>query len=51
MVDEKGICINRTYLYRTLRKTLIKKERKRPFLIKKKSDYKWSKVRVYIKKN
>ena len=34
-MDKKGICINRTHLYRTLRKTLIKKEKKGPFLIKK----------------
>ena len=39
-MDEKGMCINRTYLYRTLRKTPIKKEKKGPFLIKKKSNYK-----------
>ena len=35
MVDEKGMYINRIYLYRTLRKTLIKREKKGPFLIKK----------------
>ena len=29
------MCINRTYLYHTLRKTLIKREKKGPFLIKK----------------
>ena len=40
MVDEKGTCVNRTHLYRTLRKTPIKKEKKGFFLIKKKSDYK-----------
>ena len=34
-MDEKGTCINRTRLYRTHRKTPIKKEKKRPFLIKK----------------
>ena len=33
---QKKICINRTHLYHTLRKTPIKKERKGPFLIKKK---------------
>ena len=51
MVDEKGMCMDRTYLYYTLRKTPIKKEKKRLFLIKKKSDYKWNKVKVYIEKN
>ena len=50
-MDEKRICVDRTYLYRTLRKTPIKRERKGPFLIKKKSDYEWSKVKVYIEKN
>ena len=35
MVDEKGMCVDRTHFYRTLRKTPIKKERKGPFLIKK----------------
>ena len=35
MVDEKGICINRTHLYYILYKTPIKKEKKGPFLIKK----------------
>ena len=35
MVDKKRICVNRTHLYRTLRKTPIKRERKGPFLIKK----------------
>ena len=34
MVDEKGIYMDYTYLYRTLRKTPIKKEKKGPFLIK-----------------
>ena len=51
MVDEKGMCVDRTYLYRTLRKTPIKRERKKPFLIKKKSDYKWSKVGIYTEKS
>ena len=32
MVDEKGTCVDRTHLYRTLRKTPIKRERKGPFL-------------------
>ena len=36
MVDEKGMYVNRIYLYRTLRKTPIKKEKKGPFLIKEK---------------
>ena len=36
--------MDRTYLYRTLRKTPIKRERKRPFLIKKK-------IRLRIKQN
>ena len=49
-MDKKGICIDRIYLYRTLRKTPIKREKKEPFLIKKKSDYKWNKIGVYIKK-
>ena len=35
MVDKKGICVDRTHLYYTLRKTPIKKEKKGPFLIKK----------------
>ena len=35
MVDEKGIYVDRTYLYYTLRKTPIKREKKRPFLIRK----------------
>ena len=51
MVDKKRIYINRTYLYRTLRKTPIKREKKGPFLIKKKSDYEWNKTGVYIKKS
>ena len=34
-MDKKGIYINRTRLYRTLRKTPIKREGKKPFLIKK----------------
>ena len=51
MVDKKRTCVNRTHLYYTLRKTPIKKEKKKPFLIKKKSDYKWSKAGVYIEKN
>ena len=33
-MDEKGICVNHIYLYRTLRKTPIKKDKKGPFLIK-----------------
>ena len=36
MVDEKGICVDRTYFYCTLCKTLIKREKKGPFLIKEK---------------
>ena len=39
-MDKKGICMDRIYLYRTLYKTPIKKEKKGPFLIKKKFDYK-----------
>ena len=35
MVDKKGIYVDHTHLYYTLRKTLIKKEKKGPFLIKK----------------
>ena len=35
MVDEKGICVDRIHFYRTLCKTPIKKEKKKPFLIKK----------------
>ena len=35
MVDEKRMCVDRTYLYRTLRKTPIKREKKGSFLIKK----------------
>ena len=35
MVDKKGICVDRIYLYRTFYKTPIKKEKKGPFLIKK----------------
>ena len=50
-MDKKGIYVNRIHLYRTLYKTPIKKEKKGLFLIKKKSDYKWSKVGEYIKKN
>ena len=34
MVNEKGICVDRTDFYRTLRKTPIKMEGKGPFLIK-----------------
>ena len=34
MVDEKGICMDRIYLYRTLYKTPIKREGKGPFLIR-----------------
>ena len=34
-MDKKGMYINRTHLYRTFRKTLIKREKKGPFLIKK----------------
>ena len=34
MVNKKGTCVNRIYLYRTLRKTSIKREKKGPFLIK-----------------
>ena len=34
-MDKRGIYINRIYLYRTLYKTPIKKEKKGPFLIKK----------------
>ena len=51
MVDEKGTCVDRTHLYYIFRKTLIKRKKKGPFLIKKKSNYKWNKVGVYIKKN
>ena len=50
-MDKKGMYIDRIHLYRTLRKTLIKKKKKGPFLIKKKSNYKWSKAGVYTKKN
>ena len=39
-MDKKGIYMDRTYLYYTLRKTPIKREKKGPFLIKKKSNYK-----------
>ena len=35
-MDKKGICVNRIYLYRTLRKTPIKKEKKGFFLIREK---------------
>ena len=38
-MDKKGMCVDRIHLYRTLRKTPIKREKKGPFLIKKKSDY------------
>ena len=34
-MDKKGTCVDRTHLYRTLRKTPIKREKKGPFLIKK----------------
>ena len=34
-MDKKGICVDRIYLYHTLCKAPIKKEKKRPFLIKK----------------
>ena len=34
-MDDKRIYIDRIHLYRTLRKTPIKREKKRPFLIKK----------------
>ena len=36
MVDEKGTCVNRIYLYHTLYKTPIKKEKK-TFLNKKRN--------------
>ena len=39
-MNKKGIYVDRTHLYRTLRKTQIKREKKGPFLIKKNSDYK-----------
>ena len=35
MVDKKVIYVDRTHFYRTLYKTLIKTEKKEPFLIKK----------------
>ena len=35
MVDKKGTCMDRTYLYRTLYKTPIKRKKKGPFLLKK----------------
>ena len=35
-MDKKGMCVDHTYLYCTLRKTPIKKEKKGPFLIRKK---------------
>ena len=35
MVDKKGMWVDRTHLYRTLRKTPIKREKKGLFLIKK----------------
>ena len=38
-MDKKRICMDCTHLYYTLRKTPIKREKKGPFLIKKKSDY------------
>ena len=34
MVDKKRMYIDRIYLYRTLRKIPIKREKKGPFLIK-----------------
>ena len=34
-MDKKGIYVDRTHLYHTLRKTPIKKKKKEPFLIKK----------------
>ena len=34
-MDKKRICVDYTYLYRTLCKTPIKKEKKKRFLIKK----------------
>ena len=34
MVDKKGMYVDRIYLYRTFCKTLIKREKKGPFLIK-----------------
>ena len=37
MVNEKGICVDRTYLYHTLCKTLIKKEKKKTFFNKRKN--------------
>ena len=33
-MDKKGTYIDRTHLHRTFRKTLIKREKKGPFLIK-----------------
>ena len=36
-MDEKGICVDRIYLYRTLRKTPIKKEKKKTFFDKRKN--------------
>ena len=35
-MDEKGIYVDRIHLYYTLRKTPIKREKKGPFLIRKK---------------
>ena len=49
-MDKKGIYMDRIYLYYTLCKTPIKREKKGFFLIKKKSDYEWSKIGKYIKK-
>ena len=34
MVDKKGTCVDRIYLYHTLCKTPIKREKKGPFLIR-----------------
>ena len=33
-MDEKGTCVNRIHLYRTLHKAPIKREGKEPFLIR-----------------
>ena len=35
-MDKKRMCVDRTHLYRTLRKTPIKKEKKKTFPNKKK---------------
>ena len=35
MVNKKGMCVDRTHLYHTLCKTPIKREKKKPVLIKK----------------